>query len=101
MDGGGYTFGGTDFYLNLLNSDDLIYARQTMIHEALHGIQGATFQEDTDHWSKQKTQSADLALAKFCSNSAELFEDIKDEGTAMFLGSDEALKDLESCHRQA
>ena len=61
-DGGGYAFGGTDFYLNLLNSDDLIYARQTMIHEAFHGVQGATFQEDTDHWSSQKTQSGDLAL---------------------------------------
>jgi len=92
-DGGGYAFGGADFYLNLLNSDDLIYARQTMIHEAFHGVQGATFQEDTDHWSKQNTQPADITLAKFCSNSAELFKDIKDEGTAMFVGSDEALKD--------
>jgi hypothetical protein len=92
-DGGGYAFGGADFYLNLLNSDDLLYARQTMIHEAFHGVQGATFREDTDHWSKQNAQSAHLALGKFCSNSAELFKDLKDEGTAMFVGSDEALKD--------
>jgi hypothetical protein len=92
-DGGGYAFGGTDFYLNILNSDDVIYARQTLIHEAFHGAQGAAFHEDTDYWKNQHTQPADLALGKFCSDSAELFKDIKDEGTAMFVGSDEALKD--------
>jgi len=92
-DGGGYAFGGSDFYLNLLYSDDILYARQTLIHEAFHGAQGAVYHEDTDHWAKQGTQPADLVRGKFCSNSAELFMDMKNEGTAMFVGSDEPLKD--------
>jgi Putative zinc dependent peptidase (DUF5700) len=92
-DGGGYAFGGSDFYLNILNSDDVLYSRQTLIHEAFHGVQGAVYHEDTGTWAKQNTQPADLARGRFCSDSAELFMDMKDEGTAMFVGSDEPLKD--------
>ena len=92
-DGGGYAFGGSDFYLNILNSDDVIYSRQTLIHEAFHGAQGAVYHEDTGHWAKQNRQPADPARGRFCSDSAELFMDMKDEGTAMYVGSDEPLKD--------
>lgn len=92
-DGGGYAFGGTDFYLNLLNTDDILMSRQTLIHEAFHGAQGAVYQEDTEHWAKQNMQPADLVRGKFCSNSAELFKDMRNEGTAMFVGSNETLKD--------
>ncbi len=92
-DGGGYAFGGTDFYLNILNTDDILMSRQTLIHEAFHGVQGAVYQEDTDHWAKQNSQPKDIVRGKFCSNSAELFMDMRNEGTAMFVGSDEPLKD--------
>jgi Putative zinc dependent peptidase (DUF5700) len=92
-DGGGYAFGGTDFYLNILRNDDILMAQQTLIHEAFHGAQGAVYHEDTDHWMKGLTQSAGLIRGKFCSNTAELFRDMKNEGTAMFVASDEPLKD--------
>ena len=92
-DGGGYAFGGTDFYLNLLNSDDVLYSRQTLIHEAFHGVQGAAYQEDTAHWKKENAKPADVVRGQFCSDAAELFMDLRNEGTAMFVGSDEPLKD--------
>lgn len=71
-----------------------------MIHEAFHGVQGAVFQEETEDWAKQNAQSAAVSLGEFCSTSAELFKDIKNEGTAMYVGSDEPLKDAKGATGQ-
>jgi len=92
-DGGGYAFGGTDFYLNILNTDDIIDAKQTLIHEAFHGVLGAVYQEDTAQWKKGNAKPADLVRGQFCSNSAELFMEMRNEGTATFVAPDELLKD--------
>jgi hypothetical protein len=92
-DGGGYAFGGSDFYLNILRSDDILYAKQTLVHEAFHGVQGAVYREDTERWARQDMQPADAVRGKFCSNSAEIFKDMKNEGTAMFVGTDEIIKE--------
>ncbi|WP_263375006.1 DUF5700 domain-containing putative Zn-dependent protease [Granulicella aggregans] len=92
-DGGGYAFGGSDFYLNIALNDDIVMAKQVMIHEAFHGAQGAVYQEDTAHWAKERTLPADLVRGQFCSNTAELFMDMRNEGTAKFVGSDDILKD--------
>lgn len=40
-DGGGYSFGTTDFYLNLVMTDDFAMARSTTTHEMYHAVQGA------------------------------------------------------------
>ena len=40
-DGGGYTFGSTDFFLNLLMSDDFVLAKSVTTHEMYHAVQGA------------------------------------------------------------
>jgi hypothetical protein len=92
-DGGGYAFGGQDFYLNIALNDDIVMAKQVMIHEAFHGAQGAVYHEDTEHWAKERTLPADLVRGTFCSNTAELFMDMRNEGTAKFVGSDDILKD--------
>ena len=92
-DGGGYAFGGRSFYLNIALNDDIVMAKQVMIHEAFHGAQGAVYQEDTDHWAKDRTSPADQVRGTFCSNTAELFMDMRNEGTAKFVGSDDILKD--------
>ncbi|WP_263377268.1 DUF5700 domain-containing putative Zn-dependent protease [Granulicella paludicola] len=92
-DGGGYAFGGQDFYLNIALNDDIVMAKQVMIHEAFHGAQGAVYHEDTEHWAKERTLPADLVRGAFCSSTAELFMDMRNEGTAKFVGSDDILKD--------
>jgi len=92
-DGGGYAFGGQDFYLNIALNDDIVMAKQVMIHEAFHGAQGAVYHEDTEHWAKERTLPADQVRGTFCSNTAELFMDMRNEGTAKFVGSDDILKD--------
>ena len=98
-DGGGYAFGGSDFYLNIAKNDDLPQIKQVLIHEAFHGVQGAVYNEDTEHWSNQN-KAADLTRGKFCSSAAELFMDMRNEGTAKFVGSDEIIKDSKSATGQ-
>jgi len=92
-DGGGYAFGGSDFYLNIALNDDILMAKQVLVHEAFHGAQGAVYHEDTEHWAKDLTQPADLVRGKLCSNTAKLFKDMRNEGTAMYVGTDEMIKD--------
>ena len=92
-DGGGYAFGGSDFFINMAYNEDMPSVLNVTMHEAFHGVQGAVYQEDTEHWAKGGTQAADKALGSFCSHVAELFVDLRSEGTAMYVGSDELLKD--------
>jgi len=92
-DGGGYAFDGPDFYVNIAFNDDIVMARQISIHEAFHGVQGAVYHEDTDHWTKNLTSPVDLARGKLCSNFAQLFIDMRNEGTALYVGTDDVLKD--------
>jgi hypothetical protein len=91
-DGAGYAFGDEDFYINIANNDDILMVKQVMIHEAYHGIQGAAYHEDTNHWSKTLTGPADLIRGRFCSQVAELFMDMRNEGTAMYVAPDEMLR---------
>ena len=95
-DGGGYSFGGTDFFVNMAFNTDTPMLQQVTMHEAYHGVQGAVYQEDTDHWAKGLPDPADPTRGKFCSNAAALFMDLRNEGTAMYVGSDELLKNSSS-----
>ena len=54
---------------------------------------GAVYHEDTEHWAKERTLLADLVRGTFCSNTAELFMDMRNEGTASYVGTGEMLKD--------
>ncbi len=92
-DGGGYAFDGSDFYLNIAVNDDIEMVEQTLIHEAFHGVQGAVYHEDTDHWAAERTKPKDSVRGKLCSNFAKLFVDMRNEGTAMYVSTDEMLKD--------
>ncbi len=92
-DGGGYAFGGSDFFLNMAYNEDMPSVLNVTMHEAFHGVQGAVYQEDTEHWAKGLTEPADQARGSFCSHVAELLVDLRNEGTAMYVGNDEVLKD--------
>ena len=95
-DGGGYAFGGSDFFVNMLFNTDMPMLQQVTMHEAFHGVQGAMYQEDTGRWATSFTRRTELTRGQFCSHAAELFMDLRNEGTAMYVGSDELLKDSTS-----
>ncbi len=79
-DGGGYSFGGTEFFLNIGFNDDLILARSTTTHELYHAVQGA-FANDR----KVKLDSPSSPAAQRCANVEQLFANLYEEGTAMFV----------------
>jgi len=92
-DGSGYAFGESDFYINIAKNDDTLMVKQDIIHEAYHGVQGAVYREDPELWTKKFKRPTDQARGKLCSNFAELFMDMRNEGTASYVGTGEMLKD--------
>lgn len=79
-DGGGYSFGGTEFFLNIGFNDDLILARSTTTHELYHAVQGA-FSKDRE----MKLDSLSSPASQRCANVEQLFANLYEEGTAMFV----------------
>jgi len=78
-DGGGYSFGGTEFFLNIGSNDDFILAESTTTHELYHAVQGA-FAED------RKIKSAsDSPASQKCRNVEQLFANLYEEGSAMYV----------------
>jgi hypothetical protein len=84
-DGGGYAFGGTDFYLNLGMVDELIVAKLVTTHELYHAVQGAYSKERgyTDiPPSLEKMPRAQQA----CIKTSHLFSSLYEEGSATYVG---------------
>ncbi|HVZ84703.1 MAG TPA: DUF5700 domain-containing putative Zn-dependent protease [Terracidiphilus sp.] len=79
-DGGGYSFGGTEFFLNIGFNDDLILAKSTTTHELYHAVQGA-FAADR----AMKPDSAAGPPSQECVNTEQLFANLYEEGTAMYV----------------
>jgi hypothetical protein len=88
-DGGGYAFGGTDFYLNLLFNDDMIVARTVTTHELYHAVQGA-FASKAVRVVELPKQDSNHAQ-QTCANTAELFKDLYEEGSAMIVEDPQVL----------
>lgn len=80
-DGGGYAFGDTNFYLNLLFNDDIVVARIVTTHELYHAVQGA-FAKDVGRAVGATTQTPNPSQ-QACLDVAELFKDLYEEGSAM------------------
>ena len=81
-DGGGYAFGGTDFYLNLEFNDDMAVAKTVTTHELYHAVQGAFANE------RKPTLEAPAHLShtqQACANVAHLFADVYEEGSATYV----------------
>jgi len=92
-DGGGYSFGGTDFFLNLSFNDDLIVARTTTAHELYHAVQGA--------FAKERQSAAPNPAngsRQDCANTSRLFADIYEEGSAMYV---EDISTLSQSHSES
>jgi hypothetical protein len=82
-DGGGYAFGDTKFYLNLLFNDDMAVAKTVTTHELYHAVQGA-FANEPGRAALAFGQTPSHAQ-RACANTAELFEDIYEEGSAVLV----------------
>lgn len=80
-DGGGYTLGGTDFFLNIGIVDDIVVAQVTTTHELYHAVQGpfAADRELKIHNPQGHAQQA-------CIASGDLFNSLYEEGSAMYVG---------------
>lgn len=76
-DGGGYAFGGTDFYFNAYRSPDFILAKAISNHEMYHAVQG--------EFAKQRAPARDLPKDSACAATMKLFDDMYEEGTATFV----------------
>ena len=93
-DGGGYAFGGTDFYLNLLFNDDIVVSRIVTTHELYHAVQGA-FARESGHAVAARTQPLSRPQ-RACADTAELFKDLYEEGSAMVVEDSPALAQSQS-----
>ncbi len=79
-DGGGYAFGGTDFYLNIGFTDDIVLAKSVTTHELYHAVQGAFADK-----RGAAAQAAGPTLSPACASTARLFASLYEEGTATYV----------------
>lgn len=79
-DGGGYTFGDTDFFLNVGMMDDFILAKSTTTHELYHAVQGAFATVRAI-----KFDTAQGRVQQACANEDHLFANLYEEGSAMYV----------------
>jgi len=77
-DGGGYAFGGTDFFLNLTMVDDLVVAQNMTTHDMYHAVQG-TFAADREVDYSHAAPESQAA----CRNIERLFSSLYEEGSAV------------------
>ena len=94
-DGGGYTFGATDFYLNIGRVDDLISAKSTMTHELYHAVQGA-FEKDRGILADVPPPANMPAAQQACLKTAHLFSNLYEEGTATYVADISLLDHVQS-----
>jgi hypothetical protein len=82
-DGGGYAFGGTEFYLNLEFMDDMAVAKTVTTHELYHAVQGAFVGERGA--AVEASAQLQSRAQRSCANIAHLFADVYEEGSATYV----------------
>jgi hypothetical protein len=80
-DGGGYAFGDTDFFLNIGFNDDLVLAKSTTMHKMYQAAQGAFAAH-----REVKMDSAKGEAQRACVETEQLFANLYEEGSAMYVG---------------
>lgn len=94
-DGGGYAFGGTDFYLNIGMMNELLMARTTTAHELYHAVQGA-FAKERGALDELPDLSSFDAGRQSCMKTRQLFGNLYEEGSAMYVEDGDLLKQAKS-----
>jgi len=93
-DGSGYTFGDTDFYLNIGFGGEFPVAKETTTHELYHAVQGA-FAKDRGDSTEVSTHAGSHSRGD-CMNVAHLFENLYKEGSATYVGDISLLSDAKT-----
>jgi hypothetical protein len=83
-DGGGYAFGDTDFFLNIGMIDEFAVVKGVTTHELYHAVQGA-FAKDRGSVETPLSSKTLSRPRRSCVNNAQLFANVYEEGSAMYV----------------
>lgn len=95
-DGGGYAFGGTDFYLNVRYEDEFVTARVNTTHELYHAVQGA-FATSRGGMGDLPTLKGMSQTQQACMKTRQLFASVYEEGSATYV---EDIAQLQTSHSE-
>lgn len=95
-DGGGYAFGDTDFFLNIGMNDEFVVVKGVMTHELYHAVQGA-FAKDRGSVETPVSSKTLSQAQQSCANIAQLFANVYEEGSAMYV---EDISLLQNAHSE-
>ncbi|MFT4114337.1 DUF5700 domain-containing putative Zn-dependent protease [Silvibacterium sp.] len=96
-DGTGYAFGGQDFYLNLGNIEEFVYAQYVTEHELYHAVQG-TYAGKRGVPSDLPSLEGMEAAEQACVKTRQLLANLYEEGSATYVGD---ISLLEQSHSEA
>jgi len=94
-DGGGYAFGDTDFFLNIGMIDEFAVVKGVTTHELYHAVQGAFAKERGSVETPLSTKRLSRAQQS-CVNIAQLFANVYEEGSAMYVEDVSLLQNAQS-----
>jgi hypothetical protein len=83
-DGGGYAFGGTDFYLNVGRIVEFVFAKSVTTHELYHAVQGAVA-VDRGTLGELPPPEDMTHAQQACLKTAHLFASLYEEGSATYV----------------
>jgi len=84
---GGFAFGEPTFFLNLAYFSEFEAARVVMAHELYHAVQGALAEHPSAWWARPGALKGKQGkLAQRCADTAQLFTDLYQEGSASYVG---------------
>jgi len=84
---GGFAFGEPTFFLNLAYFSEFEAARVVMAHELYHAVQGALAEHPSAWWARPGAlKGKHGTLARRCAETAQLFTDLYQEGSASYVG---------------
>jgi hypothetical protein len=94
-DGGGYAFGGTDFYLNVGRIDEFILAKSVTTHELYHAVQGS-FATDRGTLGELPPPDDIPHTRQACLRMEHLFASLYGEGSATYVADISLLDQVHS-----
>ena len=84
---GGFAFAEPTFFLNLAYFNEFEAAKVVMAHELYHAVQGALADTAMAWWARPGAlKGKQGALASRCADTAQLFTDLYQEGSASYVG---------------
>jgi hypothetical protein len=83
-DGGGYSFGDPNFFLNIGFNDEFVVAKVVTMHELYHAVQGA-FAKDRGSVETPPSSKRLSRTQQSRANTGQLLANLYEEGSAMYV----------------